>query len=468
MSVFSWFNPRRRDTSDVTKLPPRRPGSKDASASLSANSDMLLGLYHGTYPGLEFASALAFVPIHTPVVLMGIPTPTSDDKRTKAVLDEIVEAMSESMPKLHRTSLILGTGWRWPRFDAKTQELVWEAIPDNTVSDILVDVTTGRPKVVLTHDTTKLSVGENQYAFLERKRRFEEKIVTVKYYGDRSVGVEDYTTRNLSGILPVAFPNDTDEGDIRGHSSLSRIIRDLKDYHDIDYRRSETISKFRVKMVQTSKNIKTWLAQNGIAEGCFADVDFYDKDFVLNLFGDETTKYEFLPQGATDAYTKALEGKFWKIVEGSGIPELFWGPLATGNHATTEEQMQQAVSYVESLRTQWLKPYQRLFSASLSLLSTARMERYDTFTMGWNRLDALSAKTKSEIFRAFAVSVAQLAQSAMITKQQVYDLWKANYPEIPVGEFEEWVEGIRDMAAFRQFLGLDYGSGLEDFQGDAK
>lgn len=464
---FSWFAGRfggRHDV-DVTKLPfPRRPAPVDASGGLQANADMLLGLYHGGYKGLEFASPLAFTPILKPVNMMGLPTPYSEDEATQDALDEIVALMSDRMPQLHRAALLLGTGWRFPRWNAKEQRLVWEEIGDGTVSDILVDLATGRPRAILTHEQIKLVTGENITAYVERKRRYEESLVTVKWMGDRPAGVEDVTFVNMSGTLPVAFPHEPDEGQIRGHSALARIARDLKDYHDIDYMRSETLAKFRPKQVQTAKDIGAWLKQNGLSDADFPTFDFAGNDFILNLEGSETTKFEFLSEGATKPYSDALTNKFWKIVEGSGIPELFWGPLATGNHASTETQLQDAVSYVESLRTQWLKPYHRLFAASLRLLEVARMQRFQPFEMRWNRLESLSAVAKSEIFLRFSQSISSLSSSAMATKEQIYALWQANYPEIPVGEFADWVAGTKDMAKFRQFLGLDYASGQEDFE----
>lgn len=465
---FTWFhdilnNFSGRRSHDVTKTSGHRPAPKDSSGGLPANEGMLRGLYHGNYPGLEFASALTLTPILTTVSMMGIPTPVSEDERTQEVLNEVVALMSDKFHQLHRSGLLLGTAWRFPRFDATTQQPVWEPIPDVSISDILLDIVSGSPRAILTHEQIKLQTGENITEFVERKRRFELGRVEVKWIGSHSADVRDITARNVSGELPIPFSYDADESDIRGYSIFARIIRELKDYHDIDFMRSETLAKFRVKQVQTVKNITAWLGQNGLDPESFASLDVADQDFILNLFGDESTKFEFLPESATKPYSEALKGKYMKIVEGVGIPEIFWGISLSGNHADGDNQVQKGVDFVKSIRDQWTRPYQRLFSATLRLLSIARMETYQPFKITWNRLDSLSATAKAEIFAKFAVSVSTLAGCAMVTKQQVYDLWVANYPDIPVGEFEEWVAGIQDMASFRQFLGLDYASGLEDF-----
>ena len=460
---FSWIFNRERQT--PTKMPPRRPALRDLTGGLVANEEMLRGLYHGTAAGLQFASPLAYTPIAIPVNMMGLPCPHSDDERTQEVLEEILALMAERIPKLHRSGLLVGTAWRWPRFDSAAMELVWEEIPDQTVPDILVDITTGRPTAILTDEMIEISVAEVRRAFIRRKRRFEPNRVTVQWIGAVPVGVDDATARNVSGTLPIAFTHDADEGELRGHSILSRFIRDLKDYHDIDFMRSEILTKFRPKQVQDVSDFDIWLENNGLSRASLRDFDIADTDLVFNIKDKEATKYEFMPSEATAPYDAALTNKFWKIYEGSGIPEMFWGGLATGNHATADVQMQQAVTYVDQLRQQWNRPYADLFAASLRLLGIVRNETYAPFEMGWNRLESISADVKSQIFARFAQAVGQLSLNAALTKKQLYTLWTLNYPESEPGTFEEFVKGMSDMAGFRQFLGLDYASGLADLNG---
>ncbi len=461
-SIFSWFS--GKETSTPTKTTAARPYPRDLTGGYVANAEMLTGLYHGTFQGLQFASPLAYTPIARPVAMMGLPTPTSNDERTQEVLTGIVAAMGLRITKLHRSQLLLGTTWRWPRYDAKSDTLVWEEIPDSAVADILIDVLTGQPSAILTDEEFNLSISENLTTYARRKRRFDTSRIVVTWSGQKPGNVDDYTARNVAGILPIAFAHDADEGDIRGYSSLARIIRDLKDYHDTDFRVSEMLTKFLPKMVQDVEDVGRW-CENNLGSSDTATLATYDMpraDMVINRFDHDKTDYKFLPDGATAPHEKALERKYWKIFEGSGIPELFWGPLATGNHATTIEQLQQAVDYVTDCRAEVTPAYQALFAASLRLLSIAHGETYSPFDVKWNVLSALSADMKSQIFQRFAASIAQLSQSAMITKRQVYDLWAMNYPDIPVGEFEDWQDGIKDMASFQQFAKMDYFSGLED------
>jgi hypothetical protein len=465
--LFSWFRTQEHET--PTKTMPRRPASRDMTGGYAANEEMLRGLYHGSASGLQFASPLCFQPINLLVQMMGYPTPRAegDDEVTQAALDYLMKIMADRIPRTHRGALITGNAWRWPRFDSRELSLAWEAIPDSTIADILVDVSSERPTAILADEMIKLSTGENTIIMVQRKRHFDPAQVTVQWFGQRPASVQDYSARNIAGILPVNFANDADEGDLRGYSVFARIIRDLKDYHDIDFRASETLAKFRVKQIQTVASPDTWLKENGLDnEASFAGLDIADNDFVLNR-KDETTSYEFLSEGATSALEKALERKFWKVVEGTGIPELFWGPLATGNHASTDIQLQQAVDYASSKRKEFSSSWQALIAGSLRILALARGENYKGFEMGWNRLEAVSADMKSQILLRFAQTAQALVTSATCTKQQLYTLWQLNFPESKPGEYEVFLKGLAEMGLHKQFIGLDYASGLADFQGDA-
>jgi hypothetical protein len=461
---FSWLFGKEKDTPTRTRA--RRPNQRDLTGGFVANEEMLKGAYHGTFQGLQFASPLMFTPINIPINMMGLPTPHSDDERTQEVLDEITAMMADRIVKLERTRLLAGTAWRFPRFDAATQALVWEAIPDSSISDILLDIITGKPNAILTDEDYLLSIGENQTQHARRKRRFQSDRVSVNWIGAGILGVTDSTSRNVAGILPINFAHDADEDELRGYSVFSRIIRDLKDYHDIDYMVSQILTQFRPKQKQGVRDVGRWLLNNLGANDpdLLAEYDVSGTDLIING-EDEDTDYVFLPGDATAAHEKAIERKYWKIFEGSGIPEMFWGGLATGNHATADTQMQEAVSYVEAIRREEDVPYYQIYAASLRILSIVRMEKYAEFEMGWNRLESISADVKSQIFQRFAAGLGQLAQSCTLTKKMVYNLWQVNFPEAESGDLDEFLAGIQDMALFHQFVGEQYGSGLEDFQG---
>lgn len=462
MNIFSWFGGKEKET--PTKTVPRRPARREQAYQEVANSEMLKGLYKGDYSGLQFASPLAYTPIATPVQLMGLPIPVSEDERTQEVLKELVNAFGTKITRNNTLALLLGTTWIFPRFDARTLRLIWEEIPDDSISDIFIDLLSGLPTKLLTDENIALASAENLVTYYHRKRVFTPRDITVTWIGDRPAKAEDYTSRNLLGILPINFAHEAEENGLRGTSVLGRVIRDLKDYHDIDYRVSELLTKFKVKQVQEVRDPNAWAKNNLGPSGVDAlgDFDILDNDFIINKHDEETTDFAYMPLEAIAPHEKVLERKFLKIVEGSGIPELFWGPLATGNNASTEKDMQQAIDYVERLRAETTEGYIKLFRSSLQLLGIARGEQYAEFDVKWNKLDSVSAETRGKIFRDFAEAMGKLVDSAAITKKQMYELWMANYPDSKPGTYEEFIADLNTTAMLNQFNRLDYFAGLED------
>ena len=127
--------------------------------------------------------------------------------------------------------------------------------------------------------------------------------------------------------------------------------------------------------------------------------------------------------------------------------------------------MQKGVQYVDAIRRELDDPYTDLYAASLRLLSIVRGQNFKPFKMGWNKLESISADMKSQIFARFATALTQMSGAAAMTVEQMHKLWVLNYPKTEPGDFEEFVAGITKMGLHKQFVGLDYASGLSDFQG---
>ncbi len=436
---FSWRGSR---DIEVTKQDRRVPSSRDLSESFVVNSELTKGIFYNSYPGLKLAGALGYAPIAHPVSFMGLPTPKSEDAATQEALDKLVLQMSGRMPSMHISVSREGTLWAWPRFDAKRGRVTWELIPDDSISDLLKSPDLQETVEVRTDEEFKVSLGEGQIAYARRKRRFTESMIYVNWTekGGLQNSLMDRSSKNVIGILPIAFANMREVGDDRGHSDYERLLYDLKDYHDIDLARSQILVKFKPKMVQEVTDVEKWLANNGYDS--LQEIDPWSVDFVVNVIGKEKTTFE-TANGATDAYETALVNKYWKVVEGSGIPEIFWGLQAAGNQASVDDQRQAMVRYVEGKREQLNESYYKLFQASLELMSVAGMGKFKDFTMGWNRLSAASEMVKSTIFRNFATGVAAMASNRCITEEQLYNLWKENYPDSTEKTFKEFQEHYR-------------------------
>lgn len=465
MSIFSWFQ-KKTDTDNKTKQQPNRPAPNYQAENLTVNRELTEGLYHNTFNGMKLAGALAFTPIALPIWFMGVPTPIPENDADQEMLSAIVEQMYRRMIQLHLQCHREGTIWIFPKYSVKKMALVWEFIPDDFVVDIIKDLETGEPIMIVTDEQIELKVGENLIGNVRRKRIYTKQKIEIHYLaGSASVpaALKDKTYRNVVGVLPIAFSNNADGDKVRGHSDYERILSDLKDYHDINLKQSTVLAKFEAKLKITTKDVDAFIANNG--GGSLTSFSVFDRDLIFCVDGEDAT-YEY-PTNAYEAYESALKRIFRKLVEGSGMPEILWGTKTEGNHASAEEQMNNVVKFVEDKRDQKNEAYTTLFNASLALLSTATMNvnapRIKEIT--WNTLDALSDETKAKIIKDFAQGVAYLIDKAGITKSMLFKLWEKMFPGTPPEKEEEFIRGLADMAKHRQFVNTDYEIGA-DLTGD--
>lgn len=450
-NLFSWKTEQHVERS---KRESRRPQNSDKSESLVANKELTKGLYHNTYPGLKFAGSLAYAPIALPVMFMGIPTPSfGDDELSK----KLIEMFGRKMVNIHIQCHREGTIWIYPKFSKQTQSVIWEFISDDTVSDIIKDIDTNEIIEIWTDENLKIKTKYNETKNVRRVRQFTKDKITIKYFGAENIANKsEITYRNVLKILPICFANNQDGDDIRGHSDYERILTDLKSYHDIDYAGDVMLAKFKIKMLLGVNDPSTWMSNNGFSS--VNDIDIADSDIYFYLKDKEDPPEFVFPEGAVEAYDTTLKRKYRKLVQGSVVPEIWWGLKTEGNHASIEEQMAVGVMFVKDKQKQKNDAYKKLWAATLELLNlgTFNETNLDKLEIKWNDLDSVSDKSKAEIFGLYAGGISTLINSAGISKDQLYNLYKEFFPKITKQKFEEWLIGISDMAGHKQFTSSSY------------
>ena len=455
MSIFNWFK-TKEENSTPTKQSRRTAVTRDFTDALQCNSALTKGLYHNTYPGLKLAGGLAFSPIAIPVYFMGYPVVTQETLQDQ--IDDLIQTKINDMQQIHTQDHREGTIWIYPKLVKGV--LYWEQIPDDTVVDIIRSLDTGEVIAVITDEMMKVTIGFNSAANVKRHRVYTKTKVIVTYEGDSvPAGLKDRTTRNPAGILPIPFSNNADGDEVRGHSDYERPLPDFKNYHDIELARSEMLAKFKVKMLQPVKDVDAWLSQNGYDS--IDGIDIQTIDLIFNL-EDQKTTYVF-PSEANQTYKDTLSQIFKKIVEASGIPEIAWGLKTEGNMASVEENMSILLKYVADKQRQKIEQYTSLYNSSLRLMGYQNAD----VEVSWNKTEGVSPKEKVEIFASWAKGVALLADKAVLTKKQLFAMWKAQYPETTEEEYDEFVAGLQDMAAFRGFVSSSYDEQL-DAAGETK
>jgi hypothetical protein len=65
------------------------------------------------------------------------------------------------------------------------------------------------------------------------------------------------------------------------------------------------------------------------------------------------------------------------------------------------------------------------------------------------------------VFKNFASGLASVMNVAGLTKKQLFNLWKMQYPTSTDEQFDEFVVAISDMASFRQFVNANYLDALD-------
>jgi hypothetical protein len=453
-NLFTWFKPRE-DQSEPTKQTTIRPASRDISEDLVVNKDLTYGLYHNTYPGLKLAGALAKTPILIPLWFMGAPTPVSDD-RTNEIIKELSETFYTSMKQIHLQCHRDGTIWIFPKYNSKSRSIIWEFIPDETVVDIIKDIDTGEIISIITSEQIKIAVGENKRIYVNRKRIFTETKIIIKWSGDTSQLPQrliDKTTRNPAGVLPIPFANNADGDEKRGRSDYSAIISDLKDYHDIDYKQSQVLSRFEPKLGIWTTDVDKFLANNSVGVNeSLANIDVYSRDLLV-FTQNEDAKY-ISTDNSYQAFEAGLARKYKKVVEGSMVPEMLWGIRMQGNHASAEEQMNNVVQFIEDKREQKNDAYRMLFTASIKLLNMATLQGGEPVItkIEWNKLDALSDKVKAVMLKDFSQAMTYLVSKGAATKSMFYKLWNEFFPGMAPPEEEEFNQGLDEMARHNQYV----------------
>lgn len=453
-NAFNW-NKSKSDIDNNSKIrrSARRPVNKDWTEDYVINSELTKGLYHNQYPGFKLAAGLAYPIIATPITFMGYPIISTENKNeaTDERLKDLTQKLLNNFRDIHTQSHREGTIWVYPKYDSKEMQIVLEFIDDDSIVDIVKDINTGKVIAIYTDEQLKVKTGYNQSVNVRRIRIFTESRVEVQYKGSGSLptALKDKSMRNVAGILPVPFANNSDGQEVRGWSDYERVISNLKSYHDLSLSELDILAKFNAKMIQEVDDFDEWLGVNGFDS--ISDIDIQNSDLFINRFEKEKTSFEF-PERATDGHGKAMKRVFKIIAESSGLPELVLGAKTEGNSNTAAEQMSTLVRFVNDKRREKNVPYKVLFSAILRLLSIVESVNYEEdLIVEWDQLEAVSDDVKAQIFKDFADGIQKVMNSTAVTKQQLYNLWKINFPAATEETFEEFVKSLWDTGRIKQW-----------------
>jgi hypothetical protein len=424
---------------------------------VAADTKMLLNLWSGADSTTNLASPIVYTPVAVPRSLVGTPSIQTDDKNTLEVFRGLAYYILDECPIITQTMLITGTAWRWAVWDENNSRVVWEHILDDEITNIEEDLRTGEIAGIWTDKNMQIAVGERGKENVRLERHITKSNITERWTG----AVNKVEVRpNPFGFLPIPFSHDAPEKSWRGISIFARPYRTIKDNHEIQRNRDTILARFKPKMIQTVFNLNAWLVNNKLAKQTkdsagnqvidkVGRIDPFKAPLFVNTISrdnqTEKTEFIFLPSDATSQHTNAIKDNERRIIIGSGVPELFWGTLATGNAASTDAQARLGVEYIKAIQREMTNPYKQLIQQTLTLLGFMRFEQYQPFEAAWNSLDMLSATQRASVFAAYASAMATMMQSGTLTKQSMLYFSKLFFSEFPHETAEELVESIKEM-----------------------
>ncbi|MDR2503903.1 MAG: hypothetical protein LBD82_05940 [Deltaproteobacteria bacterium] len=405
----------------------------------------LRDIYTGAAQNFNLASGYTYPAVAVPKQLAGVPS-LGDDLR------DLRTYLLDEGPVIVQTMLVMGTAWRWARWSDKLKRLVWEAIPDECIGSqgIETDLDTGEIKTIRTHESIEFNGPDFKTLRAERKRVISREEISEEWSGD----IRKFTrARNPFGFMPIPFGHDCWESDWRGNGIYSRIIRLMADTHEIRRNRDETLAQFKPKMVQSSADIGQWIKNNKqyTASG---ESDYYSPfaaDLVLNRVSEggsqETTSYLFLPSDATTQHTAAIEDNRREMMIASGVPEIFWGQIATGNAASTDSQITAGVNYIKGIQREMTRAYGKLLNQSAQILAHMRFGRADAIEVKWGTLDMTSPEQRGRVLQGYAAAMSQMLGNGSVSAEGALYFTRLMFEDYPAEDAAQYLDAINVMLA---------------------
>jgi len=438
-----WTNSQDRD---LSKQPHGTisAAKREMKGGKPANEQILKGLYTGSGQDMALASYLSGGMVDVSKNLTGVPGIIPDKGQDDTLLKKIYPLVVDEFPVLIVTMLTQGTAWRWARWSDKLHKLTWEVIPDSSITSIIIELDTGEITEIYTSDLIEHNKDENNVAITTRKRHITKELITEEWKGNINKFVQ---YKNTFGFLPIPFSHRCYEGEWRGNSIYARSLRYMKAIHDIAYKRDEILADFEPKLIQTVKNVEKWMSNNTPPDQKGSKnvvIDPHRMRLVVNQEGEET-RFEFLPSDATAQHTAAIKDNELKVIKGSGVPELLYGAIATGNHASTETDIFIALDHIKGIRRELTKATQQLINQSLQILAFMHFTQPPQVSIQWGNLSLMSEEQKARVMSTYAAAIVPLLGNGAISKEGAFFFTKELYPGFPAEDAVHYMEGLSAM-----------------------
>lgn len=382
-------------------------------------------LYRNTADNYKLGAGFAKPVINTQVSFMSVPKFVSQEEKAQETLTNFFESNRSEMNKTHRNALRDGDCYVWitrekdrnlSLFPEKKTLLIYNIIPPEQVTDIILDPVTNEPiEYILTstHDWTDDNGNKRKGTVIQR--------IGAKYYkvdvdGDTPPGIKVGDHETPWDFIPIVhFKNDSDENEKYGRSEIEAIEPFLKAYHDVmlhAMQGSKMHSTPRLKL--NIKDVKGFLennlgkkeADNLLKNGGTLDLDGHE---ILLLADDDDAGFIEAKSSTGDA-KELLKLLFFCIVDTSETPEFVFGVHTPAAQASVKEQMPVLIRNIESKRDSFAKNWQHMARIVLAMTSHSENISYSTYetSLTWEKIDPRSGE---EIANELKVTVEALVMA---------------------------------------------------------
>lgn len=394
-------------------------------------------LYQNKDDKYKLGAAFVKPVINSTVGFMGVPHFTIEDEDAQTLLDDFVLENTSKIMQTHSNALKLGDCYVWitrekrnnPLYPEKIERLIYNIIPPEEVKDIILDSTTKEPiAYMLESDQSWTDIdGTARHAKINQTITAEERIIVIN--GDRPEGIEEGTTPNTWGFLPIIhFKNEPDETMKYGQSDIEPIEPYIKAYNDVMLHamkgsKMHSTPKLKLKL----KDVAQFLANNF---GVDDPVKFAKEEKTIDLdghemlfFGDEEDADFIEVRSATGDAQVLLKLLFYCIVDVSETPEFIFGVHTPSALASVKEQMPIMINKIKRKREQFTEQWQLLSRMILAMSSQVRGLRFQdhTVAIGWDEVDPRDDNKMAEMLSHITKALETALNTNIISEEAAVD-----------------------------------------------
>jgi len=398
---------------------------------------LVRGLYRNTLNQYALAGQLVKPIIDSNVSFIGVPTLRSTNAKTMQAID----GFKSTLPwqSVHRIAEREGTAYVWPQVQPNG-ELKLVVLRPEIVKTICIDPLTKEVSAYILEDrfTYKDTLDTTKNITITTvidAKQMKQTIVA----DDSRLNVKDRVIRNVFGFIPiVAFVNDAEPWESRGHSEIENIEPQLKLYNDISVEAVRSQKRDgHPKMKVTTSNVRKWVERNygvgmyelllaGQAKLSLDDRDLYIcESSGIDGEGDEDVQYVEASR-TTGEFNSLSEKSFTNIVEGAQTPEIIFGANMGTSLASVREQRPAYIKKIEKKQLQYEASWRKVINVALQVKGVASFEEYDfdDFNMVWPTPDFSSEKEKADTVNVMSTSLVKMKSANMMGDKAIHNTLK--------------------------------------------